>query len=199
MPGVSLLTGLGERIINLRLTLKHIVIYCLFYSSFLLFLRLYFNYISFLPLFFSHHMCVFIYMIYIHICMNLIHKHTHLCWVYIMLLVCVFSELALALDKSLVCSSHHSSSPGFAQLCVVLCVELRPHRLFPIQFNTLTEVLLVQLKYEPSRCWDFTGVISDDTGTSSISSSCIDPPLEQLILSIPYNTVTIILVLQVYR
>lgn len=60
----------------------------------------------------------------------------------------IFTVEYLALDNQLVCSSLGRAtfpSPSFTHLPIVLCVDWRPHRLFPELFGMSIGVLLVQL------------------------------------------------------
>lgn len=63
-------------------------------------------------------------------------------------LVCIFFFRAdgLILDNLLLCSSlgrTASCAPIFTQVSVVLCAELKPHGLVPIQFGMFLGVVLV--------------------------------------------------------
>lgn len=104
---------------------------------------------------------------HLHIC---IYIHTFIlpnitCSGHIILLVHMFYDLLLTLDKQLVSSSlgKTTSPPSFPQWLLVVCIGLRSCGLFSIQFDMFLGVFLSQFMFVQS-CWkDFKSVSSDNT------------------------------------
>jgi hypothetical protein len=83
----------------------------------------------------------------------------------------IFSNDHLVLESQLVCSSLGKAiflTPRIPQLLVILCIKLKPHGLFPVNFGICIVIDLVQIMVRLICLWDFMDVAPGITRKRSL-------------------------------